>query len=204
MSSAEAKAMDDSIWGWVPHKDYCYVPVVASPLALNSKMVDIDVAPLSEFVLVTNNKLPPTFKTPATLFTRSSPQVIQAYAHTDDLTNLESLEEPGILHTIRMRYAKNEIYSWIGSSVLISVNPYKQLPIFSTNYMQEFMSFNSLKTDAHIFSAAASAFANMLNFHRTRGEMGAQSQAFIVSGESGAGKTVNILLFTLEFTFFFI
>jgi myosin-7 len=80
------------------------------------------------------------------------------------------------------RYHKDDIYTWVGAthSVLISVNPFKQLPIYTIPIMHHFAkpSPNRL-LPPHTFALASNAYLQM----RVEG----RNQAVLISGESGAG-----------------
>ena len=41
-----------------------------------------------------------------------------------DLLKLEQFHEGSLLHTVRQRYAEEQIYTRVGASILISMNPY--------------------------------------------------------------------------------
>lgn len=49
-----------------------------------------------------------------------------------DLLMLGDFNEGPLLHTVRERFNKEKIYTSIGSAILISVNPYQRLNIFTT------------------------------------------------------------------------
>jgi myosin I len=53
------------------------------------------------------------------------------------------------LNNLRLRYSKGKYYTYIGE-VVISVNPYKQLPIFGPDYVQKYL-------DKAIFQVGSSA-----------------------------------------------
>ncbi|XP_056169845.1 myosin-6-like isoform X8 [Syzygium oleosum] len=99
----------------------------------------------------------------------------------DDMTRLAYLHEPGVLDNLRCRYDLNEIYTYTGN-ILIAVNPFRRLPHLYDNYMMEQYkgaAFGELSP--HPFAVADSAYRQMINE--------GISQAILVSGESGAGKT---------------
>lgn len=99
----------------------------------------------------------------------------------DDMTRLAYLHEPGVLDNLRCRYDLNEIYTYTGN-ILIAVNPFRRLPHLYDNYMMEQYkgaAFGELSP--HPFAVADSAYRQMINE--------GLSQAILVSGESGAGKT---------------
>lgn len=54
-----------------------------------------------------------------------------------NLLSLDELNEGTLLTTIRERYKKDNIYTSIGSSILVSLNPYRKLPIYTVEKAQE-------------------------------------------------------------------
>ncbi|NXC72490.1 MYO5B protein, partial [Anhinga anhinga] len=67
--------------------------------------------------------------------------------------------------------------------VLVAINPYKQLPVYEQDVIYAYRGQNTGDMDPHIFAVAEEAYKQMV-----RGE---KNQSIIVSGESGAGKTVS-------------
>ena len=53
-----------------------------------------------------------------------------------DMVKFTNLTEAALLHNIRVRYGRDQIYSCAGS-ILISVNPFKTLPIYTTELMAQ-------------------------------------------------------------------
>lgn len=53
-----------------------------------------------------------------------------------DMVKFTKLSEATLLHTLRVRYSRDDIYTRAGS-ILISVNPFKQLPIYTPRQMQQ-------------------------------------------------------------------
>jgi myosin heavy subunit len=47
-----------------------------------------------------------------------------------DMISLPHLHEPAILHAVSERYFRGEIYTWTGP-VLIAVNPFQRLPLYT-------------------------------------------------------------------------
>ena len=46
------------------------------------------------------------------------------WTETEDMVNLEYLNNPEILENIKLRFKKEQIYTWVGPTLLV-VNPYK-------------------------------------------------------------------------------
>ncbi|KAK1152599.1 unconventional myosin-Vb-like [Acipenser oxyrinchus oxyrinchus] len=101
----------------------------------------------------------------------------------NDLTALSYLHEPAVLHNLRVRFLDySSIYTYCGI-ILVAINPYEQLPIYGEDVIDAYSGQNMADMDPHIFSVAEEAYRQM-----AREE---QNQSIIISGESGAGKTVS-------------
>jgi myosin-5 len=103
---------------------------------------------------------------------------------THDLITLQFLDEPNILHNLKVRHQKEEIYTNTGP-ILIAMNPWRTLNIYSAEYMDAYNSSALNQTvdtlPPHIYRVADAAYRAMLRDQR--------NQSILVSGESGAGKT---------------
>uniref|UniRef100_A0A7S4RTN0 Myosin motor domain-containing protein n=1 Tax=Alexandrium monilatum TaxID=311494 RepID=A0A7S4RTN0_9DINO len=107
----------------------------------------------------------------------------------EDLLSLGDFNEGALLHNVRVRYFKDEIYTGIGGPILISVNPFANLPGLYSEQKQKFYrdrsaavgSGQSLELPPHLFSVGAASYTAMLG--------DGKNQSIIISGESGAGKT---------------
>jgi myosin V len=93
----------------------------------------------------------------------------------NNLIDIPHLNEPTILNAVNIRFNNNNIYTYTGK-ILISVNPFKNLNLYSEEsmsiYKTEEISF------PHIYQIANNSFNNFIN-----------NQTILISGESGAGKT---------------
>ncbi|XP_050216966.1 myosin-6-like isoform X2 [Mercurialis annua] len=99
----------------------------------------------------------------------------------DDMTKLAYLHEPGVLYNLSCRYNENEIYTYTGN-ILIAVNPFQRLPdLYGNDVMRKYKGAAIGELLPHPFAVADSAYRLMINE--------GISQAILVSGESGAGKT---------------
>ena len=98
----------------------------------------------------------------------------------EDLCRLPDCCEPALLHNTRLRYWKDTIYSYIGP-ILVSVNPYKRLPMYTPAIMAGYRGKDTADLAPHLFALAERSMVDML---KTR-----KDQTFVISGESGAGKS---------------
>uniref|UniRef100_A0A8C4XTE8 Myosin VB n=1 Tax=Falco tinnunculus TaxID=100819 RepID=A0A8C4XTE8_FALTI len=101
----------------------------------------------------------------------------------NDLTALSYLHEPAVLHSLKVRFLEsNHIYTYCGI-VLVAINPYEQMPIYDQDVIYAYRDQNTGDMDPHIFAVAEEAYKQMARDEK--------NQSIIVSGESGAGKTVS-------------
>lgn len=153
----------------------------------------------------------------------------------DDLIGLTHLHEPAILHALRLRYDSDIIYTSTGP-ILIAINPFKDMPLYSEAVMERYRlqgedgtnagaggnkavmqattPFKRRTNDAlirkmngnkkerlppHAYQTADDAYRAMMrgmeNDLLLKGNNGPDpmptNQSILVSGESGAGKTVT-------------
>lgn len=97
-----------------------------------------------------------------------------------DLTLLTTISDDSINDNLQKRFENQSIYTYIGH-VLISVNPFRDLGIYTDQILHSYEGKNRLEVPPHVFSIAESMFYNMKAYN--------ESQCVIISGESGAGKT---------------
>lgn len=104
----------------------------------------------------------------------------------DDLVQLNDVNQGALLHTLRQRYARDDVYTSIGS-ILIAINPFKRLAACSPETIAkmtaEVVEARGLeeKIKPHIFKTVLAAYTGMCQSGRP--------QSVLISGESGAGKT---------------
>lgn len=102
---------------------------------------------------------------------------------TEDLTSLSYLNEPAVLNAIKMRYAQLNIYTYSGI-VLIATNPFQRVDnLYTPDIIQAYAGKRRGELEPHLFAIAEDAYRCMLRDNK--------NQTIVVSGESGAGKTVS-------------
>ncbi|XP_045467548.1 unconventional myosin-Ia [Harmonia axyridis] len=97
-----------------------------------------------------------------------------------DSVLLEPLTEDNFISNLLQRFKRDHIYTYIGN-VLISINPYKKLALYSTDLVETYVKRGPFQLPPHIYAVAASAYRWLTDRN--------EDQFIIVTGESGSGKT---------------
>nr|XP_058904171.1 myosin-8 [Kogia breviceps] len=100
----------------------------------------------------------------------------------EDMAMMTHLHEPGVLYNLKERYAAWMIYTYSGL-FCVTVNPYKWLPVYNPEVVAAYRGKKRQEAPPHIFSISDNAFQFMLTDR--------ENQSILITGESGAGKTVN-------------
>ncbi|XP_043909677.1 unconventional myosin-If [Protopterus annectens] len=99
----------------------------------------------------------------------------------DDMVLLSKISEESIVENLKKRYMDDYIFTYIGP-VLISVNPFKQMPYFTDREIELYQGAAQYENPPHIYALTDNMYRNMM--------IDGENQCVIISGESGAGKTV--------------
>ncbi|XP_059157051.1 unconventional myosin-Ie-like isoform X2 [Physella acuta] len=99
----------------------------------------------------------------------------------DDMVLLQKISEAGIMDNLKKRFMDDVIYTYIGP-VLVSVNPFKSINIYGDREIEIYQGAAQYENPPHVYALTDNMYRNMLI------EM--ENQCVIISGESGAGKTV--------------
>mmetsp|Transcript_58779 Transcript_58779/g.148913 ORF Transcript_58779/g.148913 Transcript_58779/m.148913 type:complete len:1423 (+) Transcript_58779:92-4360(+) len=100
-----------------------------------------------------------------------------------DNTEMVHLDDANILHNIRKRYYRDEIYTYT-ANVLLAINPYKSIPgLYTPEKIAEYRGRSPGMLPPHPYAIADTAYRQQLR------EKDKKNQALVISGESGAGKT---------------
>ena len=105
-----------------------------------------------------------------------------------DLVNLPTLDEATMVTNLEERIQNDEPYTLCGR-IVISVNPFRWLPLYSEELVQQFHKAEDpfASQPPHVYSIAHAALREVA-VQASRG-LAMVSQSILVSGESGAGKT---------------
>eukprot|EP00981_Chlorochromonas_danica_P001892 scaffold390_cov167-Ochromonas_danica.AAC.4 len=104
----------------------------------------------------------------------------------DDILKLRDFSEMSLVHTLRVRYSRDDIYTNVGP-ILISLNPYKIIDGLYDETTTELYHARKLgELPPHLFAVAEACYRALMEgiaSNKTK------SQSIIISGESGSGKT---------------
>ncbi|XP_071442826.1 unconventional myosin-Ie-like [Hetaerina americana] len=99
----------------------------------------------------------------------------------DDMVLLSKITDDAIVENLKKRFMDDYIFTCIGP-VLVSVNPFKQMSYFGEKDIEIYQGAAPYENPPHIFGVSDDMYRNML--------IDSENHCVIISGESGAGKTV--------------
>ncbi|XP_037628563.1 myosin-7B-like [Sebastes umbrosus] len=163
--AAVAQAYDGTKRVWMPDDIEAYVEVEVKELNGDKTTVETKDG---RFLIAKENDLQPT-----------NPSKFDMY---EDMAMLTHLNEASVFFNLRRRYSMWMIYTYSGL-FCVTVNPYKWLPVYSAQVVTAYKGRRRLETPPHIYAVADNAYTDLLQNR--------ENQSMLITGESGAGKTVN-------------
>lgn len=154
---------------WIPDPEKVWIGAEVEKFDKKELHVELEDGRKQVINVTSNDKLPPL----------RNPDILIG---ENDLTSLSYLHEPAVLYNLQVRFCQNAIYTYCGI-VLVAINPYEELPIYGNDTIMAYRGQSMGDLDPHIFAVSEEAYTQM--------ERESQNQSIIVSGESGAGKTVS-------------
>lgn len=95
---------------------------------------------------------------------------------------IRHLNDASLLQNIQLRYQKQKIYTYT-ANILVAVNPYQDFSVYGDDYIIKYAGASIGMHEPHVYAIANRAFMSLRSSK--------ESQSIVVSGESGAGKTVT-------------
>ncbi|GMI47097.1 hypothetical protein TrCOL_g10716 [Triparma columacea] len=153
-------------WVWCRDEDEGYLPVKVQRSTSTSSTV------------VTQTGEVKTISAADVISPITNPEYLTVLA--DDLVQMDDVNKMTVVDSLRRRMAEEKIYTSVGD-ILIALNPYKQLPLYTPAVIDEYTKRDPVDLAPHVFGVAMDAFRSMIS--------DARDQSILISGESGAGKT---------------
>lgn len=163
--AAQTLAFDGKKRAWIPDEKEAYI--------------EIEIKELSGDKVIVETKDGKTLTMKDSDIQQMNPP---KYDMIEDMAMLTHLNEASVLNNLRRRYASWMIYTYSGL-FCVTVNPYKWLPVYTAPVVVAYKGKRRSEAPPHIYSIADNAYNDML---RNR-----ENQSMLITGESGAGKTVN-------------
>ncbi|KAI3702897.1 hypothetical protein L6452_28650 [Arctium lappa] len=101
----------------------------------------------------------------------------------NNLVGLGYLNEPSVICNLQYRYARDVIYTMAGP-VLLAINPFKDVSISGSDVITAYR--EKILDSPHVYAVADAAYSDMMR--------DGVNHSIIISGESGAGKSVTAKL----------
>ncbi|PIK46871.1 hypothetical protein BSL78_16288 [Apostichopus japonicus] len=140
---------------WIRDPEVVWKP---GTLAANYKGGDKTISVLLELEDETEEEISLKLKSEEDLPPLRNPEILIG---ENDLTSLSYLHEPAVLFNLHERFIRsNAIYTYCGI-VLVALNPYEQLPLYSEDVIRAYSGQDMGSMDPHIFAVAEEAFKKL-------------------------------------------
>ncbi|KAL3975073.1 hypothetical protein ACER0C_023699 [Sarotherodon galilaeus] len=163
--AAKAQAFDGTKRVWMPDETEAYTEVEIRELNGDKTTVETKDG---RFLIVKEDDLQPM----------NPPK----FDMIEDMAMLTHLNEASVLFNLRRRYSMWMIYTYSGL-FCVTVNPYKWLPVYTPEVVTAYKGRRRADMPPHIYAIADNAYIDLLQNR--------ENQSMLITGESGAGKTVN-------------
>uniref|UniRef100_A0A669DBP6 Myosin, heavy chain 7B, cardiac muscle, beta b n=1 Tax=Oreochromis niloticus TaxID=8128 RepID=A0A669DBP6_ORENI len=163
--AAKAQAFDGTKRVWMPDETEAYTEVEIRELNGDKTTVETKDG---RFLIVKEDDLQPM----------NPPK----FDMIEDMAMLTHLNEASVLFNLRRRYSMWMIYTYSGL-FCVTVNPYKWLPVYTPEVVTAYKGRRRADMPPHIYAIADNAYTDLLQNR--------ENQSMLITGESGAGKTVN-------------
>uniref|UniRef100_A0A3Q4B8B5 Myosin, heavy chain 7B, cardiac muscle, beta a n=1 Tax=Mola mola TaxID=94237 RepID=A0A3Q4B8B5_MOLML len=163
--AAKVQAFDGTKRVWMPDELEAYSEVEIREL--NGDMATVETKD-GRFLIVKEDELQPM----------NPPK----FDMMEDVAMLTHLNEASVLFNLKRRYSMWMIYTYSGL-FCVTVNPYKWLPVYSAGVVEAYKGRRRADMPPHIYAIADNAYSDLLQNR--------ENQSMLITGESGAGKTVN-------------
>ncbi|XP_050095601.1 unconventional myosin ID [Anopheles aquasalis] len=97
-----------------------------------------------------------------------------------DFVLLDAVTQENFMDNLKRRFQAAKIYTYIGE-VCISMNPYREMNIYGSDYVSRYKGRELFENPPHIFAIADAAYRVLKQRN--------SDTCIMISGESGAGKT---------------
>uniref|UniRef100_A0A8C1YYN3 Myosin, heavy chain 7B, cardiac muscle, beta b n=1 Tax=Cyprinus carpio TaxID=7962 RepID=A0A8C1YYN3_CYPCA len=161
--AAQSHAFDGKKRVWIPDEKEAYIEVEIKDTDGDKVMVETKDGMVSEASIGLQMN-PPKFDM------------------IEDMAMLTHLNEASVLFNLSRRYSFWMIYTYSGL-FCVTINPYKWLPVYSPEVVAAYKGKRRTDVPPHIYAIADNAYNDMLKNR--------ENQSMLITGESGAGKTVN-------------
>ncbi|XP_028439723.1 myosin-7B [Perca flavescens] len=163
--AAKAIAFDGTKRVWMPDDVQAYVEVEVKELNGDKTTVETKEG---RFLVVKEDDL--------------QPMNPEKFDMIEDMAMLTHLNEASVLFNLKRRFSMWMIYTYSGL-FCVTINPYKWLPVYSAAVVAAYKGRRRVETPPHIYAVADNAYNDLLQNR--------ENQSMLITGESGAGKTVN-------------
>lgn len=85
----------------------------------------------------------------------------------EDMTILSIVSNDSIQKNLLLRFQNGLIYTYIGH-VLISVNPFRDLGIYTDNHVAEYQGKARIEKEPHVFAIAEESYKKMCDYQKSQ------------------------------------